>query len=191
MNRHVVPTTLVAAALALAACTAPPGPGSTIDQRSEAPATSTWFMSCPHDLLRVQTFTAGRTGTMDRVSLRVTGPFDPGSPQGPATEVAVALSIQTVNGAHAPSGTEIGSGDLQGPPSGEWADVPLSTPAPVTAGTQYAIVILTRTGCHVGFGLVANDDDPYPGGAVWTTTAGSSALSFFADTDLGFRTWVR
>ena len=85
-----------------------------------------------------QTFTAGLSGSVDKVSVTAwragsTGVGD------------MLVSIQTLDEAGFPSGTVLGSGsaDVDGFatfPPGDPVDIPLTQPAPVSAGTKYALV---------------------------------------------------
>ena len=111
----------------------PPPAESTVDQ-SYSPALD----SCDNALRTndsfgqsayfAQSFTAGRTGELDRVSA-VLMPR-----RGPV--VPVTVSIETTAGGR-PSGVVIGQGVWNGPASPDlttFVDIDLSTPAPVTAG---------------------------------------------------------
>ena len=95
-------------------------------------------------VLSSQTFTAGRTGLLDEVGLWL-GAYQPSSPREP-----VAVTIQTVDGSGNPTGTVLGGGigdTTTAPPistlptTSAPIEIPLARPAPVVAGTTYAIVI--------------------------------------------------
>ena len=199
---------LVLAGLA-AACTPPPDPPpavSTVDQQVAPPSglgnTSSFAARCapanvPYEYQTAQTFTAGRTGTLDRVGtnmIRVSGP----------TPAPLAVSIQTVAADGTPSGVEIGSGTYDGPSNvvGILWNMPLSTPAAVTAGTRYAIVISESTctdppsnGWNFE-GESSTTTDPYPGGQAFLRAVGApggwyAGVPVGTNFDLYFDTWVR
>jgi len=138
------------------------------------------------DYVLAQTFTAGRSGILDRVGLCLAN----GSyPYQPAVD-AVHVSIQTVTNAGLPSWTEIGSGTIPLeaiPPAGHcaWVDAGISG-AYLTAGTRYAIVLSTSwPGTAKWDGGLTND---YPGGESFgfdgTRWNGSNGF------DLSFKTYV-
>ena len=154
-------------------------PASTVDQENFGDVASSNGMSCPNWLTRAQTFTAGRTGTLDKVSLSVGG-----------SPVALDVKIVTLDGSQAPTANEIGSGSYSGAGAGEIA-VPMTSPAEVEAGTAYAIVMSTSAGCASGFSLYDTGDE-YAGGSEWTTTTdATSTFSEYDTYDFRFRTWVR
>lgn len=85
------------------------------------------------DLRQAQTFTAGRTGVLDQVSLWAWN--DPDA-------AALAISIETVTPEGTPSGEVIGSGTaLPAGPVFFRRDLPLAVPATVEAGQEYALVL--------------------------------------------------
>ena len=95
-----------------------------------------------YDLQRAQTFTAGVSGALDRVSLRLEN-----YTSSPPTGAVLNISVQTVIGG-LPSGEQIGTGTIplsaipaQGS-GGDWVYVDISD-AIVHAGSQYALVLQT------------------------------------------------
>ena len=90
-----------------------------------------------------QIITAGKTGTLDRVSLLLSHETVPAI--GP-----IKISIQTVTPAGLPSGTQIGFGtirldDIPPVESLDWVDASIGG-ATVTAGTRYALLAATSGG---------------------------------------------
>ncbi len=161
-----------------------------VDQVSEGEqADETWVHDSSTDPAEHRighVFTAGRSGALDAVDLRVRSV---GTPAGP-----MVLTIRTVADGR-PTDTVLGTGTLDpavvaAAPAG-WLQVPLSTPAPVTAGTEYAIVIehetyLATTSSTWMFGAARGTSHPGHhvyryGTEEWIRTPGW---------DLLFRTWV-
>jgi hypothetical protein len=172
-----------AALVGLLACNPPPpGGGHTLDQSQEQ--VSTCGGGGGGTSLRLaQTFTTGITGDLDQVDIAIArsgGVEDPAEP--------FVVEIRSVSGGE-PTDTVLASASV---PAGS---VPLSDPAfvpvpigpvPVSAGTQYAIV-LARTGA--GFGWCGGAPDSYAGGAfLWEVFPGF--WGEFGPMDLGFRTYV-
>lgn len=192
LSRIVVATLLVA--LTGAACTEPPPstPPSVIDQQLDLPATSQFSVGC--SLSRAQTFTAGRSGTLDKVSLVFV------QPNRPEDLADVQVEIQpVVANLNRPSDYVIGSGaailDTYSA-AGQFIDVPLSAPASIEQGVRYALVVKNRIACPAATGTFellassATDVDGYGGGELWTNWGGWGIVPN-AHTDLLFRTWVR
>ena len=137
-----------------------------------------------------QTFTAGLSGRLDRVSVYVesfgvVGDFE--------------ASIQTVKGGY-PSGIVLGQGSIpassipaQGHPgSPGWVTIGISGGVAVTAGTQYALVLRVGGGL---FSWMFTDRDLYPGGHMifnsnqgWTVNPYPS--DYRASFDAIFETYV-
>jgi hypothetical protein len=169
---------------------APPG----VDQQALPPGTlddasTGQVANCTY--AAAQTFTAGRTGSLFEVSFA----------DGQSGNFAAHVSVQPLDTAGHPSGDVLGSGSLSatGSISGPaWFDVHLSTAAPITAGTHYALVF-TPANCATDPSLLVMaryDTDLYPGGQAWTEEPGwvteSSWLgsSVAAGLDFYFKTWV-
>jgi DNA-binding beta-propeller fold protein YncE len=142
------------------------------------------FIAGPDNALQgslAQTFTAGVTGGLDRVGLYL----DNGSATGPLT-----VEIRNTSGG-APGSTVLASASVPAAsvtPSGGWVGVDFPSPAPVTSGTQYAIVAYTGdTGRKTFYQWFFSGSHPYAGGAMWSSPAsppttwndrGSSDLAF-------------
>lgn len=142
---------------------------------------------CPFEpqFTRAQTFTAGRTGDLDQVSLT-------GSTTGVPPPI-VTVEIQTVDGAGYPTGTVLGSGTFTEQFNGflDWTELRLDTPAPVVADTQYALVYRIPADC-LGQLIVANTTTgTYDGGRLVSRQGDGPWVEFGGQADLQFRTWVR
>jgi hypothetical protein len=203
---------VAATAVAAAACATPPASGSgttttlavhTVDQQyfaaadrnAAADAAACSPSLAPYVAEVAQTFTAGRTGTLDQVSLtpsRISG----------TAPAPLAITIQTVTAEGKPSGTAIGSGSYDGPANSlTLQDMPLSTPAHVVSGTVYAIVA-AESACATPapdngwtFDGHGSSTDAYPGGQGWTRLVGSPSdwhgPGGSTALDLFFATWIR
>ena len=140
-----------------------------------------------------QTFTSGKTGALDQVDLVVgrTASF---------ITAPMLVEIRPVSGG-VPSGAPLGSASLPAA-SVPVAFVPtaffsiqLSSPAPVTAGVQYAIVVSSGS---CGFANCYESapgpiGDSYPAGSGWfspNSGATWSPYNAFGSTDLPFKTYV-
>ena len=133
-------------------------------------------------LVEWQTFTAGRSGALDRVDLLLNRE---GSPDTLTVEVHATTAGQ-------PAGEVLGSGTLTDsaldldPSTFEWASVALGQPATVEAGTQYAIVIYAPVLPPPSAFVWATDtENPYPGGS-----AGEGGSQSGVPNDHAFRTYV-
>ena len=128
-------------------------PASTVDQ--SLTGSSTWGMGA---FAAAQTFTAGRTGLLDKVALY--------SLQ--SNSVPVELSVQGLTASGAPSGVPLAAPTVLPAPvaTSGLTEFALSTPVPVTAGVKYALVIDWIGGTGSVFGA-RGETDPYPGGEVW------------------------
>jgi hypothetical protein len=131
--------------------------------------------------LMAQTFTAGMTGQVDRVSLASDTSFG---------FVQLTVQIQSVTGG-APSGTVLGSSSFQGTLNccRQFNDFAFSPAVPVTAGTQYAIVVNVAVGLFTWYtSWIFN---AYPGGQLYV---GCLGCGWFTGSQYGqdftFKTWV-
>lgn len=158
--------------------TNPPPTGRAVDQFADGPSTGDALMTCPTEWTRAQTFTAGRTGTLDGVSLRSAG------------TMAASVSIRTVAADGTPTGTQIGSGSRTGGSAQPWTEVTLSAPAAVTAGSTYALVVTSARGCGGEWSIAVNAD-AYAGGRSWYQVPETPGVWTASTEDLTFRTWVR
>jgi hypothetical protein len=153
----------------------------------------------------MQTFTAGRTGLLDQISLPL---YSYGGDDAPP----LVVTIHPLLAPDAPDlSVELGRATYDGPSLGdlststfevpaELIDIPFETPAPVVAGTQYAY--LTRVDLAECGGSIAawaapggaEPGDPYPGGQAYFWGGdfiGTWLPSTTGSGDHVFRTWVR
>ena len=131
--------------------------------------------------LMAQTFTAGVSGQVDRVSLASDTSFG---------FVRLTVQIQSVKGG-APSGTVLGSSSFSGTLQccRQFHDFAFTPGVPVTAGTQYAIVV------NVGVGLFTWYNswifNAYPGGQLFVGCLGCTWYTGSTyGMDFTFKTWV-
>ncbi|UDY34663.1 hypothetical protein [Dermatobacter hominis] len=171
-----VPTTTPTTTPPTTTPTVPPG-GRAVDQSNDGAGVGDALMTCDNEYTRAQTFTAGRTGTLDGVSLRTSG------------TVAASVVIRRVALDGTPTGAQVGAGTYRGGSGAQWTEVPLSSPAAVQAGTVYAAVVTSASGCS-GEWSIAVTGDAYAGGTSWFRVPESASFSPSGE-DLGFRTWVR
>lgn len=100
-----------------------------------------------------QIFTAGITGSLDKISIQAAPCYDAWN-----KPCSFNIQIQTVDGNGNPSGVVIGQGrgrEPQPPSNGNafgWADVTLSSPAKIQAGSRYAMVLRADWWMQVTFG---------------------------------------
>ena len=142
----------------------------------------------------VQTFTAGLTGDLDRVELRLQGGF---------ANVVEPLTVEIRD--TAPSGAP--GGDVLASASLAAADVPdccvagqpevpvnFSAPPAVTKGGEYAIVIYTSgSGVYRWFGALRSftpSIPDYTGGSAWFSRTSPPVTWEAEDADLAFKTYV-
>jgi hypothetical protein len=145
-----------------------------------------------------QTFTAGLTGNLDRVEVAVrilalpSPPFphcDPGS--------GIIVGIRKVSaGTPSESLLAITSVPPSSIPTSLSSFVPavFGTPAPVTAGTQYALVISAPdASCeenYFPYRWGGANGNPYTGGDLFLRENSSSSWTIQAASDAGFKTYV-
>lgn len=133
-----------------------------------------------------QTFTSGRSGRLDQVDLKLSAGGTPTLP----------LTVEIRNAAAgSPGGTVLASGSIPAsaaPATTAFASLGFATPAPVTAGTQYAIVAYSANVNPNRWNWAVDATNPYapgsnffqavsPPGPTWTGQPGS---------DLSFKTYV-
>jgi hypothetical protein len=139
--------------------------------------------TCGASLIRAQTFTAGRSGSFDKVSLYASGTG------------ALRIELRTVDGTGRPTSIVLRSWTYAGPfAPGAPTDMPLPLPTTVVAGVQYAIVFYATDTCTGWVDVRRNKDvnSTYSGGHWWSTSTASLYSEFFAypDYDIPFRTFV-
>ena len=162
------------ACLWLALATSAQAAGDAIDQ-SQQVATGANSLRSP----MAQTFTAGATGQMDRVSLMV------------ATSVgAVSATVQILGvSGDKPSGSPLGTSTFTGTVSccHLWHDFVFNPAVQVRSGDQYAIV-MTSTPAITWYDSFAFDT--YTRGQMWLFTGGQWAWQPSFGRDFCFQTWV-
>jgi hypothetical protein len=136
-----------------------------------------------------QTFTAGISGAVDQADLLL---FKVGTPTN-----AVTVEVRKVS-AGAPGTTALASGTIPlsaiPPATASFVPVTFATPAPVTAGTQYALVAyeVAEAGDAVGW-RYQNNTDVYPGGGFFDTFETVPPVDSWTEQvgdDAGFKTYV-
>jgi hypothetical protein len=186
MGRRILTAALFAAC---AACLADPGAAfaGTLDQQQLSSGTPPG-RDVDNGESMAQTFTAGLSGGLDQVDLKLS--------QTP-TAVTLPLTVEIRNApGGSPGGTVLASGSIPAsaaPPSGSPAFVPVvfASPAPVTAGTQYAIVAHNGDIAPTRFWGWADDGtNPYASGSTFFAQPPSAPWTNVAGTDLAFKTYV-
>ena len=183
----------VVAALSLAVAVAPASAGTLDQQHTGDPLTGVGIVgpdsvfSGPASL--AQTFTAGLSGALDQVDI----PLSRLDADGPVT-----VELRDVSGG-APGATVLASTSVAAAavpaavPSGEVFDVavPFAAPAPVLAGSQYAIVAYTGGDDMYRSQAVGDGSDGYTGGGLFITfTSPPASWSTGFSLDLRFKTYV-
>jgi subtilisin family serine protease len=139
-----------------------------------------------------QTFTAGATGQLVRVDLRL---FCSGC-GAVTTPPDVIVSIRDT-AADLPTGADLAQATIPGFTSGagNWYSANFATPVPITAGTQYAIVVRSASaissGVYAYIAAPAATPDTYPAGR--RVTSGNSGATWGAPTagrDINFKTYA-
>ncbi len=169
----------VTLALALAVFVSLPAQAATADSLDQAQTISTSFQRLG---IMAQTFTAGVTGQVDRVSLASDTSFG---------SVRLTVQIQSVSATGAPSGTVLGSSDFQGTVicCRQFHDFAFSPAIHITAGTQYAIVVRVTNGLFTWYDSWIFD--AYPGGQLYVGCTGCAWLTGSQyGMDFTFKTWV-
>ncbi len=132
-----------------------------------------------------QTFTAGLSGALTGVQLDC---FEADAANYPG----YTIQVWATSGGE-PVGPALAISDpvlpyLPGACANTWVDFTFSSPATVTAGTQYAIV-WTTSNRYWGFAQGSQSSDPYSAGTQWTSMAGTTwAPEDYRD--WAFRTYV-
>ena len=180
---------MIALPAALAAGVFAPGSAlaGTLDQQQTSADVNGAAVS--NGLSLAQTFTAGISGGLDQVDLWLQ---QSGTP--PPSTVEIRDTSAGIPGT-AVLATASLPGSALGPPPGTFIPVTFAAPAPVTAGTQYAIVLYNPgTG---GNGLAwsfQNSGDPYQPGGIFQSSdplpPGGNWTSSGVNNDLAFKTYV-
>jgi hypothetical protein len=146
-----------------------------------------------------QTFTAGVSGSLDKVSVHITEVFDCGEGSGDCDPSLFSpgdliAEIRTVDGSGQPTETVLGSGSVPdnfSPDVNTWADIVLSQPAEVSAGTQYALVLRAPSaGENSYYAWFLDSTDPYAGGYGWHSNPFQGWIGPFEAVDFAFKTYV-
>ena len=143
----------------------------------------------------MQTFTAGRTGTLAKLALTAfqettpTGLTGQAGSGGSPVNAPLTLSLATVSptGGIGPVlfGQTFTSADVGWAPENLVLDPDIA----VTAGQRYAVTASSRTteGCY---GFTQNTENPYPGGTLAISTNGGGSFTVSPSADLKFYTAV-
>jgi hypothetical protein len=182
----------LAFAAAVALLIVPSAAAGTLDQSQPGIRTNAAsFVSDLHP--RAQTFTSGLTGALDQVDVAI-------GRNGSSVTVPLLVEIRSVSGGQ-PTGPTLASASVPATsvPDGFFASaflsIPFSSPAPVTAGVQYAIVASSG---HCGFincygWALGPVGDPYAAGSgrkSLDSGATWAPLNDFGSTDFPFQTYV-
>lgn len=137
-----------------------------------------------------QTFTAGISGSLEEVDVFMFRVGNPGD---------LTVEIRDVSSG-VPSGTVLGQGKAPQESVGEtfsWIAIPLTIPAPVAAGTKYAITVSASMAAGFPTALYAWNyvfGNPYPAGEAWLSLTGGSTWDLWNPapglTDTAFKTYV-
>lgn len=173
----------------VAALLVSPGPASAavLDQSQPTGDGSFWALNTRQQVM--QTFVAGRDGLLTRIDLSLWRVHDA------AALAPVSVEVEALSGG-LPDGTVLGRGEL--PASAvstdgqdTWRAVALTTAAPVSAGSAYAITVDSPSPPDIGVLVGYAAGNPYAAGAAGTRDpAGSSGFHAYADLDLAFKTYV-
>lgn len=173
--------------------TVPPGPAPTtsttttlpdepvLDQAFEPNGSLINGFACPDNSVVAQTFTAGRTGNLERIDLAVQG--DVNLPVRLRVELRATSSGQITT-------TVLAVADIDQVPasSADWLSATFADPAAVTTGQQYAYVVSVPANCTQGPSLRGTLSGAYPGGSAWSL--GFPNPNMRSNDDWGFRTYV-
>ena len=170
--------------VACAACALTPGIAlaGTLDQQQ--PGNNGTYNGIDSSVSFAQSFTAGVSGGLDQVDLYLSAPPTPASP------LNVEIRDFYVG---APGGIVLASHSLPASSfSAGFVSVKFATPAPVVAGTQYAIVAYTSSPGSNPYLWFETTTNPYAGGNKFAGTSPPSLGTWtpFAGTDFAFKTYV-
>ena len=158
----------------------------TLDQQQATDTSTAKTVSIAQGV--AQTFTAGVTGNLDQVDLKL-------SRNGTPT-VDLGVEIRDVSGGQ--PGNRILAGTLVPPASvpatAQFVPVTMDPQAPVVTGGQYAIVLYSFAGSAVNdyawFFARLPAGDPYQGGGLFSTASPPSGPWFDEQADAAFKTYV-
>ena len=183
MRRKVLTVVLAAAC---AGCVALPGAAAagTLDQQQPNGGGVSLQLTSTQSL--AQTFTAGLTGGLDQVDLKLSKTGTPTQP----------LTVEIRNAAAgSPGGTLLASGSIPAsaaPATSEFVSLGFATPPAVTAGTQYAIVAYTASANPNRWNWAVDATNPYAGGTAHFQAASPPGPTWIDQPgeDLSFKTYV-
>jgi HYR domain len=166
----------------------PASAAGTLDQSQSSDSAGTECLCEPFTRL-AQTFTAGRTGDLDRIDLLLYRVGSPGD---------LTVQVRTASGG-VPSEVVLATASVAAAsvPDAGWVSVPLSSPISSTAGRQYAIVLSAPGASSASpfYGWGSALGDPYAGGdALTSVDSGGSWNPLIGPGDLrldrAFNTYV-
>jgi hypothetical protein len=178
-----VPRWTLAASLAAGLLLAVPGSAMATADTVDQSFPSNVIPNIPNSTKVIaQTFTAGTTGQIDKVSLYLETHLKP---------VTGWVQIRTIGAGGSPTGgtSQPTTTPIQftyGSPAA-YQDFTISPAFPITVGTQYAIVWTARVGTAFWYG---SGGDPYAGGQGWLACIGCGWSASSPTGDLAFKTWV-
>jgi hypothetical protein len=172
MRLIAVATVAIMAAFATGGVAAAPG---TLDQQQMNTSWNEWAM----DYTLAQTFTAGLTGQLDEISIHGHGVDMPEPAVVPHVIPYVTLKITNVE-ADVPGSTVLSSASVMIDGIDRWHFIGINPPVPVTAGTQYAIVLELQSPSATN----------QWNGTCTDLYAGGQALVYSDDTWMDFPTFV-
>jgi hypothetical protein len=183
IHRVAVLATLIAAGVACVVAPAAALAGTLDQQQTDGSAS---FVSIYLGQSAAETFTAGLSGGVDQVDLHI------GTTGGPLPTGPLSVEIRGASGG-APDSTVLASHSVpafNGAPA--FLSIKFSTPAPVVAGTQYAIVAYSGADfSNVYKWSLSTVADPYAGGAGFRTLTSPPSGSWMPVTgDFAFKTYV-
>lgn len=135
--------------------------------------------------LMAQTFTAGMTGQLDRVSLAADTLY--------SMPVKANIQIQSLDAKGLPSGTALGSTPFQGTLTccRQWHDFVFSPAVHIATGTKYAIVVNRTTNGYFAW-YETGTYDAYKAGQLYVSCVGCPQWYTGSGygMDFAFKTWV-
>ncbi len=169
----------VAALTLLAAAVAHAAPTGTLDQQQPDTSGGEVLFGGVGDTALAQTFTAGLSGVLDQVDLRL---------HAVGSGSLATVEIRAVDSSGAPGSDVLASTTVAPNFSGVWVEAAFSSPATVAAGTQYAIVV--RSAGLAAWRISALGGDPYPGGQPYSSADGVPWVATTGTYDQAFKTYV-
>jgi hypothetical protein len=179
--RRAVPGTLVVVCGACALAPSAALAGTLDQQQTDGPAYNNIYSSVSY----AQSFTAGVSGGLDQIDLYLSSPGAPTAP--------LSVEIRDLY-AGAPGNIVLASHSVPATGfSAGFMPIKFATPAPVVAGTQYAIVAYSSTGVGNPYLWFLTTANPYAGGEKFATPFTPPSLgdwSGYPTGDFAFKTYV-